>query len=93
MVRRDNREFNKIKEVIKFIFGYRCQLCHNMSMLNHLHHLDSNHQNNDPFNFVCLCEYHHKMVHKLHIQLTPILEPRHRELLQELKDIMCIHTY
>jgi hypothetical protein len=93
MARRDNREFNKVKEVIKFILGYRCQLCHKVSMLNHLHHLDRNNQNNNPFNFVCLCESHHKMVHKLHVQITPILEPHQHAMLQELKDFMCIHTY
>lgn len=93
MARRDYKEFNKIKEVIKFVFGYSCQLCHKVSMLNHLHHLDGNNHNNDPLNFVCLCESHHRMVHKLHVQMTPILEPHQRAMLQELKDYMCNHTY
>jgi hypothetical protein len=70
---RDNKKFNKTKEIIKFILDYKCFFCSKQSLNNHLHHLDNDNTNNDPFNFVCLCEEHHRLVHRLRMKIQPIL--------------------
>jgi 5-methylcytosine-specific restriction endonuclease McrA len=64
-MRRNNTEFQKIKNVILFIHGYECFVCNAVSINNHVHHIDQNNGNNDPFNLLPLCPDCHRMVHKL----------------------------
>ena len=64
-MRRNNQQFQKIKNVILYIHAYECFVCGFVSINNHVHHIDRNNGNNDPFNLLPLCPACHKMVHKL----------------------------
>ena len=59
----NNYIFNKIKPVILFIFDFECVLCGHKSLSNHVYHIDKNHQNNNPFNLVCVCKICHLVIH------------------------------
>ena len=61
---KNNYNFQKIKNIILFIFEFKCYLCGYFSLGNHVHHLDQDHANNDAFNLVCLCHDCHKLAHK-----------------------------
>lgn len=61
---KNNYNFQKIKNIILFIFDFKCYLCGHFSLANHVHHLDRNHANNDAFNFICLCQNCHKLIHR-----------------------------
>lgn len=65
--------FNKIKPVILFIYHYECVLCSSFDLKNHVHHIDKCHNNNDPLNLTCLCEFCHIMVHSRFKVSFPIL--------------------
>lgn len=56
--------FNKIKNIIIYIYDYRCCVCGLEKPNLHVHHLDHNHQNNDPLNLLPLCSNCHKLAHK-----------------------------
>lgn len=64
-MRRNNTEFQKIKNVVLFIHGYECFVCNHISINNHVHHIDQNNGNNDPFNLLPLCPDCHRMIHKI----------------------------
>jgi predicted restriction endonuclease len=81
---RNNKKFNKIKEIIKFIFDYRCAICNHTSLNNDLHHLDRNPNNNDVFNFVVLCKEHHRLIHRIHINIDKKPTPAQDTLLWQL---------
>ena len=76
-------KFQKIKNIILFIYDYKCIVCGFVSVSNHVHHLDENTDNNDAFNLVPVCVDCHKMIHsaKFKIMITnvnPILNELHR---------------
>lgn len=75
MARPFSYRFEKTKNIIAFIFEYRCALCGNVNIRNHVHHLDFNRDNNNAFNFAVLCDYHHKVVHKGNIIFFPEMSP------------------
>ena len=80
--------FKKIRNVILFIFDYRCYICHTVDFSNHVHHLDSDITNSDPFNLVPLCSDCHKNVHSgLHLHIIEYSETQ-KYLLQNLSDLM-----
>ena len=85
MARSYIHQFAKKKEVILFIYDYACQSCGLISTSNHVHHIDSNPQNNDVFNLCPLCSDCHKLVHKLHIVLLPQLDPLKKGQLLQLQ--------
>jgi len=64
-MRKNNTEFQKIKNVILYIHSYECFMCNFVSTKNHVHHIDRNHSNNDPFNLIPLCPDCHKKIHSL----------------------------
>lgn len=68
-MRKNNTEFQKKKNVILFIHGYACCLCGFISTSNHVHHIDRDNGNNDPFNLAVLCPYCHNAVHEARITL------------------------
>jgi len=59
-----NYIFNKKKNVILYIFKYRCEVCGYFSPQNHIHHIDKNHFNNDSFNLAVICGRCHIFLHK-----------------------------
>lgn len=56
--------FNKIKNIIIYVYDYRCQICGLQKKNLHVHHCDYNHHNNDPHNLMPLCSSCHKLAHK-----------------------------
>lgn len=59
-----NYVFNKIKNIVVFLYDYKCQVC-NLKFKNlHVHHLDNNHSNNDVDNLIPLCKSCHRIAHK-----------------------------
>ena len=59
-----NYVFNKKKNVILYIFKYKCEVCGFESTQNHVHHIDKNHFNNDSFNLAVVCKNCHIFLHK-----------------------------
>jgi len=64
MARKHNYKFAKIKNVILFIWEYKCYVCKHQDTSNHVHHFNENAEDNSPFNFLVLCQVHHKLIHK-----------------------------
>jgi len=85
---RNNKQFSKIKEIIKFIFDYKCAICGHTSLKNHLHHLDKNPQNNHVSNFAVLCKEHHTLTHRLHLQIEPNRTETQTKLLTDLQKFL-----
>lgn len=79
--------FNKKRNVILFIFDYRCVLCGVVNVNNHVHHNDHNHNNNDGFNLFPLCHDCHKLAHKTGI----VLQIKYTE--RQLLDIIKLNKY
>lgn len=82
-----NYIFNKKKEIVLFAYGYACQLCGLVYVGNHVHHNDKNHNNNDAFNMVPLCNYCHKMVHKARATINIQPSEKCEQILQELNEL------
>ena len=85
--------FNKVKNIILFIYDYECQLCGHGSIQNHVHHLDRNHQNNDAYNLAPVCDKCHKMIHKSHIKFKPYRTNNVVLLLDNLNKHFCNFIY
>jgi predicted HNH restriction endonuclease len=64
-MRINNKEFQKKKNVILFIYGYACQLCGLIDVNNHVHHIDKDNSNNKAMNLLPLCCNCHKLIHKI----------------------------
>jgi len=64
-MRKNNTQFQKIKNVILFLHDYECFICGLASVRNHVHHIDRNPSNNNAFNLLPLCPECHKNVHKM----------------------------
>jgi hypothetical protein len=63
MSKKRSYKWSKIKPVIGFIFEFRCYICKKQDSKNHVHHLDKNPDNNESYNLMVLCPYHHKIAH------------------------------
>jgi len=87
-VQQHNYIFNKIKPVVLFIFSYKCVLCKSFSYSNHIHHIDKNHYNNNPFNLTCLCESCHILIHSNIKFKLPQLDPQQKKLLNKLLQLI-----
>ena len=44
-----------IRSLILCRDGFRCYLCAFQSLSNHIHHIDDNKRNNEPYNLITLC--------------------------------------
>ena len=66
-----------------------CKICKKNFLKIHIHHIDGNHENNNPKNKVYLCEKHHNQVHRIHTKL--ILYKK--EEIEELKIIIKLKIY
>ena len=54
---------------------HECVIC-GFDKIVAIHHIDENHNNNDPQNLIPLCPNHHEMVHsKYKDEVVPLLEP------------------
>lgn len=84
----NNYNFQKIKNIILFIFDFKCYLCGYFSLANHVHHLDNNHANNDVLNLICLCHDCHKLAHKSISINAVILSDSQKKMLAALKKLM-----
>lgn len=60
----NNKVFRHRKEVIKFIYDYKCQVCNKESQFLEVHHDDRNAHNNSWQNLIPLHSKCHKLVHK-----------------------------
>ena len=81
MARKRSYRFRKTREVVLFIYEYRCQLCGSKSFENHVHHLNGNADDNDVYNLTVLCQYHHKLVHRgVQLNFPPLTEFQGRQL-------------
>ena len=85
---KNNYNFQKIKNIILFIFDFKCYLCGHFSLANHVHHLDHNHANNDAFNLICLCHACHKLAHKSIVIDAVILSDSQKKMLDVLNKLM-----
>lgn len=83
-----NYIFNKKKHVILYIFEYKCAICANFNIQNHVHHIDNNHFNNDAFNLAVLCSPCHKFLHKNCEPLKRFLTPDHTASLASLNSYL-----
>lgn len=81
--KKDN--FSKVKNIILFIYDFKCQICGSVSTSNHVHHNDQNRKNNDVFNLIPLCVICHKMVHRNNLKLNIKHSGRVFKLLLKLK--------
>lgn len=85
---KNNYNFQKIKNIILYVFEFKCCLCDHFSLGNHVHHLDKNHANNDAFNLVCLCHDCHKLTHKSIFIDAVILSASQKIMLDVLNKLM-----
>lgn len=60
----NQKKFIICKSIILLFSDCSCHVCGHVSILNHVHHIDKNSDNNDLFNLVCLCSECHKNAHK-----------------------------
>lgn len=73
------RYHNKWRDLIRSLIlcrdGYCCFVCRFQSLSNHVHHIDSNTDNNEPSNLVTLCVVHHASVgnSRFNIKIAPIV--------------------
>lgn len=74
MPRKNLYKFDKIKNVILFIWEYRCYVCKKQKADNHVHHLNERHYDNGAHNLLPLCKQCHKMVHK-NLKIENIVYP------------------
>ena len=74
MPRKNLYKFDKIKNVILFIWAYRCYVCKKQKADNYVHHLNEKHFDNGAHNLIPLCKQCHKMVHK-NIKIENIVYP------------------
>ena len=74
MPRKNLYKFDKIKNVILFIWEYRCYVCKKQKADNHVHHLNEMHYDNGAHNLIPLCKQCHKMVHK-NLKIENIVYP------------------
>ena len=74
MPRKNLYKFDKIKNVILFIWEYRCYVCKKQKADNHVHHLNEKHFDNGAHNLIPLCKQCHKMVHK-NLKIESIVYP------------------
>ena len=74
MPRKNLYKFDKVKNVILFIWDYRCYICKLQKPDNHVHHINSQHWDNGSQNLIPLCKQCHKVVHKT-LQLDNIVYP------------------
>ena len=63
-MRRKNQQFNQIKKIVLFCYGYTCQSCFEFNFNLEVHHIDKNPEHNDPQNLIPLCKSCHLLVHK-----------------------------
>jgi 5-methylcytosine-specific restriction endonuclease McrA len=82
----NEREFQKKKNIILFIHGYACVMCGVISVGNHVHHIDKNHKNNDPFNLCPLCSNCHKQAHKIIGSIKMNNSPSVQAMLEQLRE-------
>lgn len=53
---------------------HKCAIC-NFDKIVAVHHIDENHNNNDPKNLIPLCPNHHEMIHsKWSEEVVPLIE-------------------
>lgn len=84
MARKYNYKFQKIKQVILFIWGYRCYLCAKFSINLDVHHLNYDPADNSSMNLLPLCKQCHKSVHKV-IRLDNVTFPE--KIMLQLKNL------
>ena len=80
-----NKQFQKRKNVILFIYDNKCIICNDITESKHIHHIDHNHFNNDPFNMVPLCKNCHINTHKLSIKIQMRYTDFQLEMLTKLE--------
>lgn len=83
-MRKNNKEFQKKKNIVLFIYGYACQVCGIVDVNNHVHHINKIHSDNDPFNLIPLCPDCHRKAHKCFNFYFPYPSGREYLLLKEL---------
>ena len=88
IARHKNYRFVKIKQVILYIYGYRCVFCNYKSLDNHVHHIDHNHFNNDAFNLSCVCSRCHIVIHSVAMVSLPQLSESIKKQLKTLNILM-----
>lgn len=74
MPRQNLYKFDKIKNVVLFIWSYKCYVCKVSKPDLHVHHLNEKHYDNGSHNLIPLCKQCHKAVHK-NISLDIIVFP------------------
>ena len=74
MPRKNLYKFDKVKNVILFIWDYRCYICKLQKPDNHVHHRNSQHWDKGSHNLIPLCKQCHKLVHKT-LKLENIVFP------------------
>lgn len=65
-----NRQYLNIREVVLWLWDYKCHVCKEPSNSLDVHHLDRNNQNNDINNVAPACRQCHQMLHRLSIKPT-----------------------
>ena len=64
-MRKNNIEFQHKKNVVLFIYGYKCQLCSAKRRDHHIHHINKNGNDHHALNLVPLCVNCHFFVHSV----------------------------
>lgn len=90
MANHQNEVYKFCRPIILFIDSCNCMVCEHQSKSNHVHHIDNDSSNNDPFNMIVLCGYHHKLVHKLRLECVVNFRGAQTEQRHELKCLLTL---
>ena len=82
------RKYRFLKENILYIFQAKCVICRKQSLSNHVHHIDKNSKNNDPFNLTVMCKEHHKLAHSSHFIFSIFLNQKETAEISNLQTFL-----
>ena len=83
-----SKSFVKLKNIVLFIFDFRCCICKKFDLELDLHHIDKNHKNNSVFNLMPLCKSCHKLAHKNCSNFVIYYTERQVSFLNHLSNLM-----
>lgn len=79
-------KFHKMKNIILFLYKFKCYKCKIEDKNLHCHHIDGNRHNNNAFNLMPLCKDCHKKIHKANIKIELRPEENTKDSLNDLND-------
>lgn len=81
-----SQKFIFIKPLIHMVYQSRCIICGNISVNNHVHHVDWDNKNNNAFNLIVVCKEHHIQLHQNKFKLSKELTTEQYFFLSEIEN-------